>query len=117
MPQVSHQLIADNPIGAVFEPRFRRDLNGSGLGPNVVAAIDAQPAAGRPADTAYSPGPSPASGPATTPAEPLAAALVAAVAGLYGKVEMDGLPTTEISTGNSLRAARTELENAVRPHR
>ena len=68
---------------------------------------------GRPADTAQSPEPSPVSGPATTPAEPLAAALVAAVAGLYGKAEMDGFPTTEISTGNTLRAARTELENAV----
>jgi hypothetical protein len=34
-------------------------------------------------------------------AEPLAAALVAAVAGLHGKAEMDGLPTTEISTGNN----------------
>jgi hypothetical protein len=36
--------------------------------------------------------------------------LVAAVVRLYGKAEMDGLPTTGISTGNTLRAARTELE-------
>jgi hypothetical protein len=28
--------------------RFRRDLNGPGLGPNVVAVVDAQPTAGSP---------------------------------------------------------------------